>query len=155
VPCSALYSPSLIQEASPACQGYADLGCQGARRLLQQRTFVAPSAISIMSLGPHVGAQHFCACPPSAIKGEACGVTKGQVVQAYTQLKLPQQSNTQWSRVLRSGGPNHSKSSRVHVLDYRLAKQAKCLSPLLILGLKAGALCHPAGEFPPNIWRAR
>jgi hypothetical protein len=28
-------------------------------------------------------------------------------------LKLSQQSNTQWSRVLRSGGPNHSKSSRV------------------------------------------
>jgi hypothetical protein len=101
-----------------------------------------------MSLGPHVGAQHLCACPPSAIKGEACSVTKGQVVQAYTQLKLPQQSNTQWSRVLRSGGPNHSKSSRVHVLDNRLAKQAKRLSPLLILGLRAGALRHPAGEFP-------
>jgi hypothetical protein len=31
-------------------------------------------------------------------------------------LKLPQQSNTQWSRVLRSGGPNHSKFSRVRVL---------------------------------------
>jgi hypothetical protein len=28
-------------------------------------------------------------------------------------LKLPQQSNTQWSRVLRSGGLNHSKSSSV------------------------------------------
>jgi hypothetical protein len=27
-------------------------------------------------------------------------------------LKLPQQSNTQWSRVLRFGGLNHSKSSR-------------------------------------------
>jgi hypothetical protein len=24
---------------------------------------------------PHVGAQHLCACPPSAIKGEACDVT--------------------------------------------------------------------------------
>jgi hypothetical protein len=39
-------------------------------------------------------------------------------------LKLPQQSNTQWSRVLRSGGPNNSKSSRVHVLNVRLAEQA-------------------------------
>jgi hypothetical protein len=46
------------------------------RRLLQQQTLVAPSAISFMSLGPHVGAQYLCACPPSAIKGEACDVTR-------------------------------------------------------------------------------
>jgi hypothetical protein len=63
-------------------------------------------------------------------------------------LKLPQQSNTQWSRVLCSGGPNHSKLSRVHVLGDRLARQAKRLSPFLILGLRAGALRHPAGDFP-------
>jgi hypothetical protein len=63
-------------------------------------------------------------------------------------LKLPQQSNTQWSRVLRSGGPNHSKSSRVHVHGDRLARQAKHLSPFLILGFRAGAFRHPAGEFP-------
>jgi hypothetical protein len=35
-------------------------------------------------------------------------------------LKPPQQSNTQWSRVLRSDGPNHSKSSRVRVLGVRV-----------------------------------
>jgi hypothetical protein len=29
-----------------------------------------------MSLGPHVGAQDLCACPPSAIKGEVCDVTR-------------------------------------------------------------------------------
>jgi hypothetical protein len=63
-------------------------------------------------------------------------------------LKLPQQSNTKWSRVLRSGGPNHSKSLRVHVLNDRLAGQTKCLSPFLILGFRAGALRHPAEEFP-------
>jgi hypothetical protein len=50
--------------------------------------------------------------------------------------------------MLRSGGPNHSKLSRVHVLDVRLAGQAKRLSPFLILGFRAGALRHPAGEFP-------
>jgi hypothetical protein len=54
----------LIREASPARRYYADLGCQDARRLLQQRTFVAPSATSVMFLGPHVGAQYLCACPP-------------------------------------------------------------------------------------------
>jgi hypothetical protein len=37
---------------------------------------VAPSTIFVMSLGPHVGVQYLCACPPSAIKGEACGVTR-------------------------------------------------------------------------------
>jgi hypothetical protein len=74
--------------------------------------------------------------------------TQTQVIQAYTQLKLSQQSNTQWSRVLRSGGPSHSKSSCVHVLDDRLARQAKCLSPFLILGFRAGALRRVAGEFP-------
>jgi hypothetical protein len=48
----------------------------GTRRLLQQQMFVAPSAIFLMYLGPHVGAQDLCACPPSAIKGEACDVTR-------------------------------------------------------------------------------
>jgi hypothetical protein len=50
--------------------------------------------------------------------------------------------------MLRSGGPNHSKLSRVHVLDVRLAGQAKRLSPFLILGFRVGAHRHPAGEFP-------
>jgi hypothetical protein len=77
MPCGALCSPSLIREASPARRGYAYLGCHGKRRLLQQRTFVVPSAISVMSLGPYVGTQYLCACPPSAIKGEACDVTRG------------------------------------------------------------------------------
>jgi hypothetical protein len=50
--------------------------------------------------------------------------------------------------VLRSGGLNHSKLSRVHVFDVRLARQAKRLSPFLILGFRAGALRHLAGEIP-------
>jgi hypothetical protein len=39
--------------------------------LLQQKILVATSA---MFLGPRVGAQHSCTCPPLAIKGEACNV---------------------------------------------------------------------------------
>jgi hypothetical protein len=76
VPSGAPYSSSLLQEASPARRGYGDLGCQGARRSPQQHTFVAPSTIFVMSLGPHVGVQYLCACPLSSIKGEACGVTR-------------------------------------------------------------------------------
>jgi hypothetical protein len=84
--------------------------------------------------------------PPWAIKGRARNVTTHTQLR-LSALKLPQQSNTQWSRVLRSGGPNHSKPSRVLVFGHRLAGQAKHLSPFLILGLRAGALCHPAGKF--------
>jgi hypothetical protein len=76
VPSGALCSSSLLREASPARRGCTDLRCQGTRRLLRQQTFVAPSAIFFMSLGPHIGAQYLCACPPSAIKGEACDVTR-------------------------------------------------------------------------------
>jgi hypothetical protein len=72
----ALCPSSLIQEASPARRYYADLGCQDARRLLQQRTLVAPSTTSIMFLGPHVGPQYPCTCPPLVIKGEACNATR-------------------------------------------------------------------------------
>ena len=71
----ALHTSCLPQEASPVRQGYADLGRQGTRRLSRQQTLEDPSTIFFMSLGPHVGAQSLCACPPSAIKGEACDVT--------------------------------------------------------------------------------
>ncbi len=46
----ALCSSSLVREASPARRYYADLGCQGTRRLLQQQILVAPSTASIMFL---------------------------------------------------------------------------------------------------------
>jgi hypothetical protein len=71
----ALCSSLLIREASPTRRYYADLGCQDARRLLQQRTLVAPSTTSVMFLGPHVGARYPCMCPPLVIKGEACSDT--------------------------------------------------------------------------------
>jgi hypothetical protein len=61
--------------------------------------------------------------PPLAIKGEACNEAHSSSLRLST-LKLPQQSHTQWSRVLRSGGPNHSKSLHVHVLGDLLARQA-------------------------------
>jgi hypothetical protein len=60
------------------------------------------------------------------------------------------QYNTQWSRVLRSGGPNHSKPLCVLVFlcSSRFHLAGKTLRPLLILGFRAGAFHHPAGEFP-------
>jgi hypothetical protein len=65
----ALCSSSLVREASPARRYYADLGCQGTRRLLQQQALVARSTTYVMFLGPHVGAQYPCTCPLSYKRG--------------------------------------------------------------------------------------
>jgi hypothetical protein len=62
---------------------------------------------------------------------------------------------TQWSRVLRSGSPNHSKSLCVLVLPPSFQLTSKTPRPLLILGFRASALRHPAGGFLSDIWRAR
>jgi hypothetical protein len=50
-----------------------------------------------MSLGPHVGVQSFCACPPSAIKGEACEVTHTRNLRLASSYKPS--SNTSHSGV--------------------------------------------------------
>jgi hypothetical protein len=72
-PCCAVHcTHPLCEKLPPAHRDYADLRCQGARILLQQKILVATST---MFLGPHVGAQYSCMCPPLAIKGEACNVT--------------------------------------------------------------------------------
>jgi hypothetical protein len=98
VPSDAPYSSSLLQEASPARRRYEDLGCQSARRSPQQHTFVALSTIFIKPLGPHVGAQYLCACPPLAIKGEACDVTRQvhshPTLGKHSQVHTSFQSNT-------------------------------------------------------------
>jgi hypothetical protein len=78
----------LLQEDSPARRRYTDLGRQDARGLPRQQIFVVPSAIFFMSLGPHVGVQSRCACPPSAIKGEACDVTHTRNLRLASSYKL-------------------------------------------------------------------
>jgi hypothetical protein len=65
--------------------------------------------------------------PPLAIKGEACNVTTEgkkdeltlRLIQAHLDAHkfIQAQYITQWSRVLRSGGPNHSKSLCVLVFS--------------------------------------
>jgi hypothetical protein len=78
---------SLLQEASPARRRYTNLGRQNTRGLPRQQIFIVSSVIFSMSLGPHVGAQRFCACPPSAIKGEACDVTREIQAQNHNTLQ--------------------------------------------------------------------
>jgi hypothetical protein len=61
-------------------------------------------------------------------------------------IQAHEQYITQWSRVLRSGGPNHSKSLCVLVFFPFSRLTSKKLRPLLILGFRAGALRHPARD---------
>jgi hypothetical protein len=58
---------------------------------------------------------------------------------------------TQWSRVLRPGGPNHSKPLCALMCSSTNLVTSKTLRPLLILGIRAGAIRHPTGEiYPPT-----
>jgi hypothetical protein len=64
--------------------------------------------------------------------------------------KLSKQYITQWSRILRSGGPNHSKPRRVLMFVHPSRITGKTLKPLLFLGFRADAIHHPAGEIFPS-----
>jgi hypothetical protein len=57
---------------------------------------------------------------------------------------------TQWSRVLRPGGPNHSKPSCALVCSSTNLVTSKTLRHLLILGFRAGAIRHPVEEIYPS-----
>jgi hypothetical protein len=159
VPSVALYSSSLLQEASPARRGYADLGRQGTRRLHRQQTLVAPSAIFFMSLGPHVGAQCLCACPPLAIKGEACDVTHTDNFRSHLRLASSYKLTSNTSH---NGVGYYAPAARttlnhcVFLSSSRsFQRSSKTPKPLLILGFKAGALRHPTGDLLSDIWRTR
>jgi hypothetical protein len=53
--------------------------------------------------------------------------------------------------VLRPGGPNHSKPLCALVCSSTNLVTSKTLRPLLILGIRAGAIRHPVGEiYPPT-----
>jgi hypothetical protein len=65
-----------------------------------------------MSLGPHVGAQGlFVHAPLYYIGGGPRRYTHTRNLRLAKLIQALEQYNSQWSRVLRSGGPNHSKPS--------------------------------------------
>jgi hypothetical protein len=154
--CAVHCTHPLYEKLPPARRGYTDLGSQGARRLLQQQLLVATPA---MFLGPHVGAQYSCTCPLLAIKGEACDVTTqaqslGSDPTHPRQLKLS-------SNITHSGVGYYAPAARttlnsgVFLCSFLHLATSKTLRPILILGYRAGALRHPAGDFLSDIWRAR
>jgi hypothetical protein len=147
-PCCTVHcTHPLYEKLPPTRRGYIDLGCQGARRSHQQQVLVATSA---MFLGPHVGAQYSCTCPPLAIKGEACDLTtQAQSLDSDQshprQLKLS--SNTTHSGVgYYALAARTTLNSCVFLCSFLHLATSKTLRPLLILGFRAGALRHPAGD---------
>jgi hypothetical protein len=142
----ALHPSSLPQEASPVRQGYVDLGRQGTRRLSQQQTLEDPSTIFFMFLGPHVGAQCLCACPPSAIKGEACGISHTRNLRLASSYKLS--SNTSHNGVGYYAPAARTTLNPCVFLSSSpsLQRSSETPKPLLISALRAGALRHPAGD---------
>jgi hypothetical protein len=127
----------------------------GTRRLSRQQTLVAPSGIFFMFLGPHVGAQCLCACPPSAIKGEACDVTHTRNLRLASSYKLS--SNTSHSGVGYYAPAARTTLNPCVLLcsSPSLQRSSETPKPLLISGLRAGALRHPAGDLLSDIWHAR
>jgi hypothetical protein len=127
----------------------------GKRRLSRQLALVAPSVIFFMYLGLHVGAQSLCACLPSAIKGEACDVTHTRNIRLASSYNLS--SNTSHSGVgYYASAAQTTLNPCVFLCSApSLQQSSETPKPLLISGLRAGALRHPAGDPLSDIWRAR
>jgi hypothetical protein len=123
-------------------------------------TYVSGSKRYIfMSLGPHVGAQHLCACPPSAIKGEACDGTHTRNLRSHLRLTSSYKLTSNTSH---SGVEYYAPAARttlnpcVFLSSSRsFQRSSKTPKPLLISGFRAGALRHRAGDLLSDIWRAR
>jgi hypothetical protein len=115
-----------------------------------------------MSLGPPVGAQYLCACPPLAIKGEACDVTHGlnlgggSIFEGTQSFRLTQTLTSSYklsSNTSHSGVGCYAPVARTTLNPcvflcffplFQLTRETP--RPLLILGFRAGALRHPTGD---------
>jgi hypothetical protein len=79
------------------------------------------------------------------------GYKRGGMRRYKTDPSSDSQYITQWSSVLRPGGSNHSKPSCALVCSSTILVTSNMLRPLLILGIRAGAIRHPSGEiYPPT-----
>jgi hypothetical protein len=151
----ALHHSYVASEASTARRYYAGCGYQGARRLHWRPTLVAPSITSVISLGPHVGAQHPCTCPPSAIKGEARNVTGGRLKLTQSHLDSHTHKFIQALKLntSHSGVGYYAPVAQttlnpcVFLCSSRFHLTGKMLRTLLILEFRAGAFRHPTGDF--------
>jgi hypothetical protein len=95
--------------------------------------------------------------PPSAIKGEACDVTHTHTSNLRLASSYKPSSNTSHSGVGYYAPVARTTLNPCVFLSTApsLHRSSETPKPLLILGLRAGALRHPAGDLLSDIWRAR
>jgi hypothetical protein len=154
----AAYTVLIITRALPRKPRGISILC-ALRTLWRSEIFWATLALdtsicipSILPLGPHVGAQHPCMCPPLSYKREVTRCYKA------SSLRSNLDSHTQALKLntAHSGVGYYAPAARttlnpcVFLCSSRLHLTGKTLRPHLILGFRAGAFRHPAGEFPPR-----
>ena len=159
MPCGALCSSPLLREASPTRRGYADLRCQGTRKLSRQQTLVGSKHYIPYVPGPTCRGPVPLCMPPSAIKGEACNVTYTRNLRTHLRLASSYKLTSNTSH---SGVGYYAPAARttlnpcVFLSSPRsFQRSSKTPKPLLISGFRAGALHHPAGDLLSDILRAR
>jgi hypothetical protein len=91
-----------------------------------------------------------CACPPSAIKGEACDVTHTRNLRSHHSLASSYKLTGNTSH---SGVGYYAPAARTTLnpcvflcSSHSYQRSSKTPKPLLISGFRAGALRHPAGD---------
>jgi hypothetical protein len=144
------------REASPTRQCYVDRGYQGAWKIALGTDTSRSKYYICYVPGPTCRGSVLLYVPPLSYKRGGMQRYKGGEKKRpkSSETQAHEQYNTQWSRVLRSGGPNHSKPLQVLVCSSPQSLTSETPRPLLILGFRAGALHHPVGDFLSDIWRA-
>jgi hypothetical protein len=117
----------VARETFAASQCYGDHRYQGTRRL---HWINGSNYYTRFVPGPTCRGSVSLYVPPLNYKREGTLRyidSQTEVIQYTTQAH--EQYNSQWSRVLRSGGPNYSKLLRVLVFIQKVSQQAKSLGP--------------------------
>jgi hypothetical protein len=117
-------------------------------RLHWGRALVVPSITSVMSLGPHVGAQHPCMCPLDYKREGTLRYKRGRYIPKSSKTQLKLTSNTTHSGVgYYAPAARTTLNPCVFLCSSPNLTSSRTLRPLLISGFRAGALRHPARDF--------
>jgi hypothetical protein len=150
-----LYPSSLPQEASPVRQGYADLGCQEHKKIVSTTDIRGSKHYILYVSGPACQGPVPLCMPPFSYKRGGMRRYTHTILDSLSSYKL-------LSNTTHSGVGYYAPAARTTInpcvfpsSSSSLQRSSKTPKPLLILGFRAGALRHPAGDFLSDIWRAR
>jgi hypothetical protein len=119
----------------------------GDKRIASVANIYSPKCYILYVPGPTCrGSVPLCMSPFSYKRGGMRRYETQTQSQTRWLIQAYKQYISQWSRVLRSGGPNHSKPSRALMCWSTSLVASKTLRPLLSLGFRAGTIRHPTGE---------